>query len=255
MIKHALLLGILLLGVPAQAELELSSIHITAENRSNATHRDGSGLYWDMLRAIFEPQGIEVKAETGSYTRAVGLVRYKKADAVVGIYEREAQAAGLVLPDWHLDSDVVSVVFRKGSMQWQGWQALQGMTVGKVNGYRIDGADDQLLKPRQPRYHQDLLHHLQQGRLDVVINARNSLWFDIQNGHFDPQHWEVLTVDAHPIYVAFADTERGRELAQRFDQGMSRLIGSAQLGELFDHWQWDNFDYDSRNSTLVAERY
>ena len=229
-------------------------IHITAENRDKATHADGSGLYWDMLRAVFEPQGIEVQPETAPYTRAVGMVRYRQADAVVGVYQREAEEHGLVLPEWHLDSDVISVVFRKGQLQWQGWEALKGLHVGKVRGYRIDGAEDEFLRPHRLRHQQQLLHHLKKGDIDVMINARNSLWSEVEQGQLDPQQWSVFTVDAHPVYIAFADTERGRTLAQHFDQGMSRLIGSAQLSELFNHWQWDTFEYDSRHSTLVAKR-
>ena len=246
---------IALSSLPARSEENINMILVTAESRHHATEEDGTGLYWDILRAVFEPQGIQVASYNTSFGRAIGLVRYRQADAIVGVYEREADTHGLLLPDMHLDSDVVSVVFKKGHISWQGWQALDGLHIGKVRGYSIDERLDYDLRPHRLRNHHQLLHYLKKGDLDVVVNTRNNLRIDMQQGQLDPEQWEVITVDARPFFVAFANTPRGRLLAQKFDTGMSQLIGTAKLGTLYEHWQWDSFDYDSRNSTLVAERY
>jgi len=54
----ALVIGAALAVSPARA---LDTIRVSSEQWDHATHRDGSGLYWDIIRAVYEPAGIEVR--------------------------------------------------------------------------------------------------------------------------------------------------------------------------------------------------
>ena len=63
----------------------LGEIILASEERSNATNKDGTGLYWDIFRAVFGSVGIKTKMIIRSYDGSVSLVKQQKADAAVGI--------------------------------------------------------------------------------------------------------------------------------------------------------------------------
>ena len=71
---------------PALAGNIPGEIIFASEERSNATNRDGTGLYWDIFRAVYGSMGIKTKIIIQSYNGSVSLVKQHKADAAVGIY-------------------------------------------------------------------------------------------------------------------------------------------------------------------------
>ncbi len=48
-----------------------SEIIMASEEWTNATNRDGTGLYWDIFRAVYEPVGIKTKFIIQSYMESV----------------------------------------------------------------------------------------------------------------------------------------------------------------------------------------
>jgi len=94
---------------------EVSDISVSSEEWEGATHPDGSGLYWDIIRLVYEPVGIKVNYSISSYARSVALVKQKRADAWVGSYLDEED--GVIYPKSHFDADDVSALFIKKSDQ------------------------------------------------------------------------------------------------------------------------------------------
>ena len=66
---------------PAQAGSAPAEIILASEEWANATNKDGTGLYWDIFRAVYEPVGIKTKFIIRSYKGSVSLVKKNQADA------------------------------------------------------------------------------------------------------------------------------------------------------------------------------
>ena len=101
--------------VPAVfAEQEITTIHFASEEWEGFTNADGTGLYWDIFRMIYEPVGISVQFEIVPYIRATKMVQDQQADAAVAVYFDEFDQA--LFPIRHFDYDVVSALFKKGNV-------------------------------------------------------------------------------------------------------------------------------------------
>ncbi len=56
-----------------------------AMNGKGYTHRDGTGAYWEVVKAVYEPLGIKVKTIVMPWKRAEVTVVNKRADALLEI--------------------------------------------------------------------------------------------------------------------------------------------------------------------------
>ena len=95
--KKAAFLILLLVFCPilqgAEAGGKPEVIVFASEEWANATNKDGTGLYWDIFRAVYEPVGIKTKFIIRSYKGSVILVKKNQADAAVGIHPEKIQGA------------------------------------------------------------------------------------------------------------------------------------------------------------------
>lgn len=105
--KWWLLLGALTLLPLAQAE-SLRTINLVTEQWPGHTNPDGTGLAFDLLRKVYEPEGIELHYRIVPYTRSVGLVQRGEADAFVGAYPNEVPQ--VLFPRWHYDADQINAL-------------------------------------------------------------------------------------------------------------------------------------------------
>ncbi len=111
--KAIILLAVVMaIYVSPHAMAEDSSIFVVAEKWEGYTNDDGTGLYWELLRLVYEPIGIKLKYKNFPYARAQKMVRGKKADAIAGPYKGEFEPA--IFAKWHIDRDAVGASYKKG---------------------------------------------------------------------------------------------------------------------------------------------
>jgi len=98
--------SLLIYATTATAADKITFIRLVSEEWEGATNKDGTGFYWDIARAVYEPLDIKVQYQVAPYARGVSDVETGKADAWVGSYENEAEFA--VYPVHALDADNVA---------------------------------------------------------------------------------------------------------------------------------------------------
>ncbi|MBD3327484.1 hypothetical protein GF339_23065, partial [candidate division KSB3 bacterium] len=130
-----LALGIVLswLG-PASAEDQaaITEIHIVTPAWEEFTNEDGTGVWFEIVRAVYEPVGITMTYEFAPWKRAMEQVASAEADAFLGEYESET----FLMPRYPLDVERTAVVFKKGTVPtWEGSPSLVGKNVVWLRGY------------------------------------------------------------------------------------------------------------------------
>ena len=238
-------LGMLLVGLlsgtaEAQEQTLPAEIRVASEVWEEHSNADGSGLAWDLLRAVFEPAGVKLLASSEPYTRSIGLVRRGKVDAVVGLYRDEV--TDLDYPRWAYADDHVMAL---------GLARLPRPTLENLAQYRliwVRGYDFQTQLPNIRHYQEvqrrdGIVAMLREGRADFYIDD------DDEIAHLLgalPQHDDlrVSTLQALPLYFAFARTERGQVLRQLYEQRMDKLVRSGALRPVFKRWK-QHYPYDS----------
>jgi len=219
-----------------------TEIKLASEAWEDSTNEDGTGLYWDIMRLIYEPLGIKVEYSTTSYSRSVALVKQKKVDAWLGSYLDEEE--NIIYPKWHFDADIVAALYKKDpGFQWQGEESLAGKNVGWIKGYDYNEYIKTQFHNKEFKTRKQAVELLKKGRLDFFLEAQVEIEAELKKDYLDPAEFEYSTLMNLNLYPAFANNERGRQLQQVFDERFAKLLKSGELKKLFDKWEWNTFPF------------
>jgi len=235
---------ILAILMPAQvsAEEPVTQITFASEEWKNATHSDGTGLYWDIFREVYEPEGIKINPIIRSYSGSVAMVKRQKADAVVGAYIDEIQEA--YYPKWHFAVDVVQVIFKKDKIaQWKGQESLKGKKVSWIKGYALDEYLDVPVEKNEFEDRKGALRALDKGRYDFFMDAQGDLIDALKSGIIDTSKYRIETVKQLNLYLAFVKNDKGKKYQEIFDKNFPKLVESGKIKALYDKWKNGNFTY------------
>ena len=223
----------------------IDTIRVSSEYWVDATHRDGSGLYWDIVRAVYEPAGIQVERRTVPYARSIREVMVTgKADAWVASYIDEVE--GAIYPQWHFDADYVAAVYDPDRVsEVDGESSLRGRRVAWMRGYAYD---EYLSVPVEAIRVDDRdggLRMVEEGRIDFFIDAQVEVDGALEaTGLADTL--ESATVLQLPLYLGFDDTARGRALRATWDRRFPLLLEDGTISALYQKWEWGVWPFDDQ---------
>jgi polar amino acid transport system substrate-binding protein len=223
--------------LPAMAGNKPTEIILASEEWTNATNRDGTGLYWDILRAVYEPVGIKTKFIIQSYNGSVSLVKKNQVDAAVGIYPDMIQ--GTLAAQYPFVKDYVLVLFKKNRLsQWNGQETLRNKKIGWITGYDYDQFLEVPVIKKESPSREEILRLLDQDRVDFFMDTRNDMESVLNKGIVQVTLYTVETVLELDRYIVFANNRKGNTLKKIFDHRFPDLVKSGEIERLFGKWNW-----------------
>ena len=235
-VRRWLLMLLCILPVWCQAQeapVVPGKVMLASEAWDDYTNADGSGLAWDVLRQVFEPVGITLQTRIEPYTRSVGLAQRGEVDGWVGSYRDEVK--GVLYPHWNFDSDPIYALGLATS-PIPSAETLGDYRLAWVRGYKYEAYLLRVRRFDQIQRRDGILPMLQHGRVDFYIDALTEARYILSQADAPSQFRLTHIVDL-PLYVGFADTERGRALRTVFDQRMAVLVKSGELKPIFLRWK------------------
>ncbi|MBV7298429.1 substrate-binding periplasmic protein [Enterovibrio paralichthyis] len=241
----ALLLTLTAVTFPLSAqESPQTVLNVVSESWEDATEKDGSGLYFDIMRRVFEPLGYTIKTTTTTYARSVYLVQSGKMDMFLGSYIDEQE--DVLYPFWHFDAEQVSAVYKAGVIPaWEGEQTLKDRTVGWVKGYDYNDYIGTPMNIQEVKTRKQGLSMVFSDRLDVLLDATAELEEEFEKGYVNRKAFVVSHLIDLKLYPAFANTERGKKLRKIYDERIEALLKAGELQPMFEQYEWDYFPFDS----------
>jgi len=228
---------LLLSSVAGFAENSPTEIVLASEEWLNATNRDGTGLYWDIFRAVYEPVGIRTKFVIQSYNGSVKLVEKSRVDAAVGIYSDRVR--GGLTSQYPFVKDYILALFKKNELnQWNGQESLQNKKVAWIKGYAFEKYLETPVIKKEFYSRDYILYQLDNDRVDFFLDTRNDIESVLNKGIVEVSHYTVETVLELDRYLVFADSRRGRKLKQIFDSRFPQLVKTGEIERLFVKWNW-----------------
>lgn len=222
---------------PAMAGNKPNEIIMASEEWTNATNRDGTGLYWDIFRAVYEPVGIKTKFIIQSFEGSVSLVKKHRVDAAVGIYPEMIE--GGLFSQYPFVKDYVLVLFQKNRVQqWNGQKTLQDKKVAWIKGYAYDKYLEVPVVKEEFNRRENILRRLDQNQVDFFMDTRNDMESVLNQGIIEVSRYTVETVLDLDRYLVFASNTKGKKLKKIFDHRFPRLIQSGEIEKLFAKWNW-----------------
>lgn len=208
-------------------------IVLASEEWNDYTNKDGSGLAWDVLRQVFEPAGITVHTRSVPYTRSIGLAQRGEVDGCVGTYRDEA--SGVLYPRWNFDADHVYAL-GLATAPTPTLATLGKYRLAWVRGYKYEGYLPNVQRFNQIERRDGILPMLQHGRADFYIDALTEAQYVLSQSQ-DPTPFKLTHIAELPLYIGFADTERGRALMGVYDQRLASLVKTGELKAIFERWK------------------
>lgn len=226
------LLMLLTLMASVHAGERPAEIRLASEVWEDYSEEDGSGLAWDLLREVFEPE-VRMHTQSVPYTRSIGLVQRGAADAWVGAY-RDEISGGVFYPRWPYDYDQISAL---GLTEQPAptLDSLGDFRLVWMRGYQYQHYLPGITAFREVQRRGGILGMLNYRHADFYVDARPEI-DDLLTRVPDASRYRVYPLKRLPLYLGFADTPRGRALAAYFDARMDDLVPQGTLRPIFARW-------------------
>lgn len=213
----------------------ITTVSVVTEEWEECTNADGTGLYFDILHAVFDPEKLKISFQIMPYTRAVDTVVSGKADIVVGAYADEIE--GVIYPEWYFDSDNVSALYMKSKFPvFKGEEELDGRRVAWIRGYGYEEYFDRDMTVVELDKRETALSMLLKDRIDIFLDALMDIEASLETIPADRNKLAVLPIMYMELYMCFADTPKGKQLAAIWDKNFAELVSNGSLLKLYEKW-------------------
>lgn len=225
---------------PCFAAQPLPILKVVSEEWQDSTNADGSGTYWDIVRAVYgKHYQLELVATT--WSRALSLVEAGQADVLVGSYKTANPK--LIFPQHHLDIEYpLYAIFDKNLHNITDVNDLAGLTIAGKKDYELTSFLPSTSHFYGVEFIDDVANLIEKKRIDVALAYHINLPLADPNNRFKHQ---VIGKEAR-IYLAYTKSAKGERLKQQYDEEIIRLIADDKLKQYFpnekeyQHAQFNN---------------
>lgn len=221
--------------------LQGEKILVLSEEFKGLSEPGGKGLYFEILKAIYAPHGIELEFGIYPYVRAVRMIQRKDlGNILLGAYPGVTE--GVYFPQWHYDIDIASVLFKGERIEWvEGGSALQGRRVGLIRFYNLDRFLPADVVVEEQSIRDGAIHMVMSDRLDFFLDKKSETARVLTQLELDPAAEGLVIQDLFTIrqYIGFTEDARGRKLADLFDDALPKMIADGSLKALFEKWGFE----------------
>ena len=231
--------ALLFSGVSVLAQ-DLTTINVASDEWANCTQKDGSGLYFEVMRLAFPESKLEIKIVPSA--RSIEMVSAAKTDVCVGVYQTDVKNG--IYPKYPIDYDDMSVLMLSAKAgSWAGETGLKNKKVAWIVDY---GYDQYLSVPVKLTEVSDTasgIKMLQAGRVDFYIETKSTIVPFMEDNKISKKDFRLETVKWIRLYLAFSQTPKGRALQVQWDKALPVLYKSGQLQKVFAKWGFqESFD-------------
>ena len=215
----------------------IKSISVVAPEWQGYTHKDGSGLYWDIMRAIYEPKGIKVKTRIVPWNRAIKMVSiYRTYNAIVGEYSDSAEA--VIFPKYPIDVEFMVTLSKKSfGHTFKDASSLTNKRVAWFKDYELINEKDRDFELVEFRTIKEGIEMLKSGKIDFILNDRDSTEQGMRTQHLNNDDYALNEMPfGRDIFTAFSDDMLSRELIKIYNERIPKLVASGKLAAIYKKW-------------------
>ncbi len=227
--------------VMAAPPSKIKEIHIITPQWEGQTNKDGTGLFFDIARAVYGPSGISLKFGFSPWKRCQAMVTSGGADAMFCVWQTQARQEKQLIPQYPIYVERTVAVFKKASfISWQGIHSLDYKRAVWLRGYnyhlhnKFQGI--QLASWHEVDSHKNAWRQLNLDRFDVYIDALIDINQYMKTNQVDTALYQKQVLWSDKSYVAFSDTEKSRELIRIYDKQIMVLFESGELARIYKKW-------------------
>jgi uncharacterized protein (TIGR02285 family) len=224
-------------------------ISVGSDQWPGFTNADGTGIYYTLLKRIYAEHNLEIKIDT--YNRVLNSFHQNKLDIAIGVYRENIKQG--IIPDWFLDTEYPIVAFDDPSVtKITNVSDIKNKLVSWKRGYQFDLFISDIKNVYLINNTETGFELLNKKRVDVFMDYPKNI-----PKKYTEKFLSFEIVPSRHIYLAFQNTEKGKSLAKKFDQSMTKLRESGELAKIFgDEYQHSDlaqFDSDLKQIVVLTE--
>jgi len=215
----------------------IKMISVAAPEWKGITHENGEGLYWEIVKEIYEPIGIKVKINTMPFNRALKIVgKYQIINAVAGLSQKENDT--FLYANFPLEVSYLYIFSVKGiNNKFSTLEDFADKTVSWQKGYDLITKEDRFFKLKTFRELEPGIDNLLKNKVDYLICELDDLKSVL--GYFDKTLVDIHYVK-YPVgeesFLAFANNNINKELINIYNERMIELTKSGRISDIYKKW-------------------
>lgn len=221
--------------VPVGWAQEIKSIKVITPAWATLTNKDGTGLYFDLVRKIFEPAGIKVYYEIAPWKRAKKKITSGESDFMLAAYLTKDNPDYLY-PENPMDVDYTIAIFLKDKIKWKAQETLKNKTVVWKRGYNYHNYLDVPVKWSEVNESEQAWNMVKKNRVDFYLDILPDINAYIKKNNIDMKNIGKETAFTINTYMRFGNSERSKKLISIFDKRMDIIKQNGELEEVFKKW-------------------
>ena len=236
-IRRLIFVALFLMGFPVLAQ-PITEVTWETPAWEGLTKEDDTGLYHELISAIYGNAGIKVVINYRPWARAVFDVENGTADFTGG----DSRSNKFAQPNNPIIRHTEVVFFRKTAIpSYQGVDDLRNKKGVWIMGY-TDNFPHQFkkhLKGNGNPSRNGALKMVLLGRADYYLDNDYQLPQTLKEfeGLYTASEYDTGTVYVEDLFMCFTKSPRGQRLADIFDQGMKKLAESGELKKIYAKWK------------------
>lgn len=224
---------LVLLGLFGSNLWAADKVVVATDEWSSYTNKDGTGYYFDVLRAVFPAPEYELEFKLVPYARSLKMVNGGDAHVVLGIYEGEVPQGQI--SKWVVEQDLVDVLLSPDlAKSWKGVESLAGKNVVAKIDYSFDTITDVKMNYSEKASIASMVKMLQAGRVDAVLDYEADLKPVMKAEKLGDEYKLIKSVMGSPIYFGFSSDAKGKQYLARFNQKYKELWDSKKIHEIME---------------------
>ena len=217
------------------------TIRWVTESWQNYTNKDGSGLYNDIVRAVFVDQHLEVIYIPWKRT----LLEVKNGTA--DMTGATSVVNGYITPRYPILVAPISILFNKHKIAYTDLSSLANYVGVWASPYEDElflGTEKSLFNGFSVQERETAYKLLVSGRADYFLDTKalHQAWLEKQvigtNENIKVDDFKIKDISSLNLFMIFSDNARGQRLKDIFDAGMAKLIQSGELRKIYEKYHF-----------------
>ncbi len=233
--RRILWLSFLLCLLPQIAIAEVKSITLAGSERFNYNNVDKTGLYWDIINAIFTEKGVTISYQNLPYLIAAQQVSEKKIDGAF-VYAKQPPR-NVLYSEQPMDHITLVALFKTDrNPDFKGMPSLEKKIVAIYKGYDFESMMGVPFTKNSFTELETGLKKVRDTYADFLIDYEEDIKVASEAAFLDLSTFSMKPVIDFDVYFIASDTPQGKEVMDMFNKGMKELVSSGKLEKMRDKW-------------------
>jgi polar amino acid transport system substrate-binding protein len=217
------------------------TIRWVTESWENYTNKDGSGLYAEIVQAVFA--GHQLKITYMPWKRSLLEVKNGTADMTGAT----SFVDGYITPRYAILATPISILFDKNKMSYSDLLSLESYIAVWPTPYEDElflASNKSFVKGFSVQERATAYKLLVSGRADYFLDAKglHQAWLenlgDDVKGLSQASNYKLVDISRLNLFMIFSDNAKGQRLKDLFELGMSNLVQKGQLTKIYEKYHF-----------------